>query len=221
MNINPVSMPRSVLHEYGIEEEMLRLLPFGNGLINNTWKIEIPGREFILQRINESVFKEPQKIATNIRLIADYLAAHQPDYLFVAPVVSNDGHDMVKHRESGFYRLFPFVSESYTRDVVETPDQATEAAIQFGRFTRLLAGFDAGQLHITIPDFHNLAYRFSEFRHAIEHGNRRRVYEAEDLVKYLLRNADIVTVYRNITKDPGFRIRVTHHDTKISNVLFD
>ncbi|RYF97854.1 MAG: aminoglycoside phosphotransferase family protein, partial [Chitinophagaceae bacterium] len=216
-----IAMPRSVLQEYGIEEEMLRLIPFGNGLINNTWKIEIPGREYILQKINQAVFKQPEQIAANIRMIADYLAEHHPEYHFVAPVMSNDGRDMVQNKESGFFRLFPFVSDSHTVDVVETPEQAGEAAMQFGRFTRLLSGFDATKLHTTIPLFHDLAYRYDKFLEAIQNGNRRRVYEAEDLIKYLLRNSGIVNEYKKITTDPGFRLRVTHHDTKISNVLFD
>ena len=31
---------------------------------------------------------------------------------------------------------------SHTKEVVETPDQAYEAAVQFGRFTRLLSNMD-------------------------------------------------------------------------------
>jgi Ser/Thr protein kinase RdoA (MazF antagonist) len=224
MNIDKNSipvMPRSVLHEYGIEEDMLRLIPYGNGLINNTWKIEVPGREFILQKINTGVFKDPQKLAINIRLIADHLKSYFPDYAFVAPVPSNEGQDMVNSDGSGVFRLFPFVSDSHTSDVVNTPAQAYEAAAQFGRFTRLLDGFNPSLLHTTIPFFHDLGYRYDRFREAIQNGNRRRVFEAEDLIKTLLKHADIVEEYRRIIRDPGFRLRVTHHDTKISNVLFD
>ena len=216
-----MNMPRSVLHEYGIEEDMLRLIPFGNGLINNTWKIEVPGREFILQKINQSVFKEPQLIATNIRLIAGYLQTHYPDYPFVSPVVSNDGKDMIVNEHADFFRLFPFVSDSHTTDVVSSIQQAREAATQFGRFTRLLSGFDASKLNITIPYFHDLGYRYDRFLKIIPEGNRRRAFEAEDLIRFLIRNSAIVAEYRRITSDPAFKLRVTHHDTKISNVLFD
>jgi Ser/Thr protein kinase RdoA (MazF antagonist) len=37
----------------------------------------------------------------------------------------------------------------------------------------------------------------------------------------LLSKSYIVEVFRKIKADPLFRTRVTHHDTKISNVLFD
>ncbi|MET0299657.1 MAG: aminoglycoside phosphotransferase family protein [Flavitalea sp.] len=214
-------MPRSVLHEYGIEEEMLRLIPYGNGLINNTWKIEIPGREYILQKINQAVFREPGLIAANIRSIADYLAEHHPGYQFVSPVQSNSGNEMTTGTGSALFRLFPFVSDSHTVDVVTTPGQAYEAASQFGKFTKLLSGFDARKLRITVPHFHNLAFRYEQFQHALQNGNRRRIFQSEDLIKHLLKQKDIVAEYKKIKTDPEFRIRVTHHDTKISNVLFD
>ena len=214
-------MPRSVLHEYGIEEDMLRLIPYGNGLINLTWKIEVPGREFILQKINTAVFREPQKVAGNIRQIADYLKTYFPEYPFVAPVLSDEGKDMINTDGENFYRLFPFVTNSHTIDVVHTPAQAFEAAKQFGKFTSLLADFNTSLLHTTIALFHDLGYRYDCFRDAIQNGNRRRIFEAEDLIKTLIKHADIVEEYRRIAIDPGFRLRVTHHDTKISNVLFD
>ena len=132
-------MPRSILPAFGLEENSLRVEAFGNGLINNTWKIEVPGRQFILQKINQSVFKEPELIATNIRLIAGYLQTHYPDYPFVSPVDSNDGKDMIVSEHADFFRLFPFVSDSHTTDVVSSIQQAREAATQFGRFTRLLS----------------------------------------------------------------------------------
>ncbi|RYY19210.1 MAG: aminoglycoside phosphotransferase family protein [Chitinophagaceae bacterium] len=218
-------MPRAVLEEYGIEENMLRIIPFGNGLINNTWKIELPGREFILQRINTEVFKDPQKIAGNIRRIGDYLKTSYPEYTFVSPIPNKEGRDMIKsngaEKDAGYYRLFPFVPGSHTSDVVLTPELAFEAASQFGRFTRLLAGFNPSLLSTTIPKFHDLGYRYDQFREAIKKGNRRRILEAETLIKTLTKHADIVKEYRRIMDDPGFRLRVTHHDTKISNVLFD
>jgi Ser/Thr protein kinase RdoA (MazF antagonist) len=122
---------------------------------------------------------------------------------------------------SGYYRLFPFITGSHTIDVVETPEQAGEAAIQFGRFTRLMMGLDPMQLHETIPGFHDLGLRYEQYLHAVRNGNRRRVLDAEDLVKKIGKHSGIVNDYIGIRKNPEFKLRVTHHDTKISNVLFD
>jgi len=99
--------------------------------------------------------------------------------------------------------------------------QAYEAAKQFGRFTKLLCHFPCEQLHITLPDFHNLSLRYQQFEKAIAEGNTARIKEAAATIEFLKNNRSIVDTSERIQKNPAFKKRVTHHDTKISNVLFD
>jgi Ser/Thr protein kinase RdoA (MazF antagonist) len=214
-------MLTSLLGEYGFDEKKINVVPFGNGLINHTWKVEAGDKTFILQRINDVVFRNPQDITANIRLMADYLHEHHPEYLFVAPVRSANGDDMIFKESEGYFRLFPFVKNSHTIDVVATPDQAYEAAIQFGRFTRLLFGIAMEKFTITIPGFHDLGLRYRQFTAAFQNGNKDRISASKELTRAILSQTDIVSVYEKIKTDPDFTVRVTHHDTKISNVLFD
>jgi Ser/Thr protein kinase RdoA (MazF antagonist) len=133
-------------------------------------------------------------------------------------VVTVTGDELVK-TNGGYYRMFPFIVHSHTIDVVEKPQQAYEAAKQFGRFTKLLSGFDASKLKITLPDFHNLLLRYQQFELALEAGNPERIKQSADLIAAIKQNRRIVEEYE-ICKEK-FGLRVTHHDTKISNVLFD
>ncbi|MEJ7671261.1 MAG: hypothetical protein WKF59_00685 [Chitinophagaceae bacterium] len=48
---------------------------------------------------------------------------------------SVDGKDLIKSKEE-YFRIFPFVKNSHTIDVVQKPEQAYEAAKQFGKFTK-------------------------------------------------------------------------------------
>ncbi len=211
-------MIEEVLNQFNISAESVE--PLGNGLINRTWKVCTQDKSFVLQRINDNVFHEPQHIAENIRLIADYLHQHHPEYLFVTPHQKPNGEDFVV-TEEGFFRMFPFIPRSHTIDAVQTPQQAYEAAKQFGKFTRLLADFDAGKLKITIPDFHNLSLRYQQFLCALKNGNPERVQQSRELIRDINNHADIVQHFEQIEINLEFRLRVIHHDTKISNVLFD
>lgn len=190
------------------------------GLINATWKVNDGHGEYILQRINHGVFKSPEKIDDNITRIANYLKEHHPDYYFVSPRAGKGGRTLV-HTDEGCFRLMPFVKDSVTLHTVTQPNQAYEAARQFGKFTKLLSGFDARTLQITIPDFHNLSLRYEQFETALAKGNRRRIEETREMIDILKEYRWIVNEFEAIRKNPDFRIRVTHHDTKISNVLFD
>jgi Ser/Thr protein kinase RdoA (MazF antagonist) len=214
-------MLKEILAQYGINEESLQLMQFGTGLINNTWKVTSPERNYILQKVNAVVFKEPEAIGFNLDLIAGYIKQQEPAYEFVAPLRASNGHTLLYKEGEGYFRLFPFIADSHAKDVVNTAAQAFEAAQQFGRFTQVLAGMDSRQLKIPIPLFHDLTLRYNQFLLAIKNGNKLRIEEAEALINILMGYTDIVTTYEAIKSNPQFRIRVTHHDTKISNVLFD
>jgi len=220
MNDQPV-MFLNVIAAYGLQEEECTITPFGTGLINHTWKISCGSNDYILQQINQDVFGQPAFIAENIDALARYLQRHFPEYLFVRPLPTLDDRSLVHDPATGYFRLTPFVKGSHTHDVAEASLLAYEAALQFGRFTKLLAGFPADRLHITLPDFHNLSLRYRQFTDALVHGNPGRIAEAGDLIGLIRTFQPILTEFESIRNDPGFRLRVTHHDTKISNVLFD
>jgi Ser/Thr protein kinase RdoA (MazF antagonist) len=198
-----------------------RITEFGNGLINHTWRVSSEKGDFILQKVNDGIFTDPFLIAENIEAIGAWLGTHYPDFLFPRPLRSLDGRPMIYLEKEGYFRMFPFIPNSSTIDVVDTPEQAYEAARKFGEFTRLLSRFPIDRLGTTLPDFHNLPLRYHSFRESLRKGNPQRITKAAGLIDYLDSVSDIVTTYKKITTDPAFHRRVTHHDTKISNVLFD
>ena len=198
-----------------------KIEPLTSGLINSTWKVTDGESEFILQRINNQVFKKPYDLAANISMIEAYLKEHAPQYLFVASISTVDHQDVFYDKNEGYFRLFPFIKGSHTISVVSSPEQAFEAAFHFGKLSRLLAGFDATKLHITIPDFHNLSLRYRQFEDALMKGNRDRIKQSQSLIDSIKKQSHIVAEFEKIKKNKNVKLRVTHHDTKISNVLFN
>lgn len=209
---------KNILMPFGFDEKECNITPFGNGLIHSTWQVETKNKKYILQRINDSIFKKPEDIAVNIRMVGSYLKKYFPGYLFVLPLQAMDGSDLVKAGE-GYYRMFPFVEASHTIDVVVNTKQAYEASKQFGRFTKRLSGFDASKLKITLPDFHDLTLRYQQFENALQSGNADRIRPSASLISFIKENKNIVDEFEVLKCHS--KIRCTHHDTKISNVLFD
>ena len=208
-----------LLAMYGMQPEETTVQPFGSGLINSTWIVTNNGNKYILQKINKAVFTRPDEIDRNIHAIDNYLTNRHPSYTFITPLPAFNGKTLVQY-EDEYYRLFKFIpSTTY----LSTPDAsvAFEAARQFGMFTKILSAFNANILQETIPHFHDIDLRYSQFQQAIEHGNRERIRQSAELIASLQRYENIVSVYNEIRKNSSFKKRVTHHDTKISNVLFD
>lgn len=214
-------MLKEILSQYNIPVEPLQISRFGTGLINHTWKVVSPDRNYILQKLNPVVFNEPQDIAFNLDTIARYIQQHHTAYEFVAPLMAKNGRTLLYKEGEGYFRLFPFIADSHAIEVVSNAGQAFEAALQFGRFTNVLAGMDSTQLKTTIPFFHDLSLRYEHFLLAIKQADKQRLATAENLIKTLIGHAAIVTTFEGIKKNTQFKLRVTHHDTKISNVLFD
>lgn len=210
----------AVLQKFGIPSDAL-MIPITSGIINKTWKVSSTKGNFILQQINNHVFINPELIHGNIAAIAAYLKKNYSNYLFPSPVLNTEGTQLLKETDSSYFRVFPFIEGTHTIDVVENPKQAFEAAEQFGRFTAYLGGFDCTKLKITIPDFHNLSYRYRQFQDALTAGNSERIRSEKNLIGKLEKMNFLVKQYDAITQNPSFKKRVTHHDTKISNVLFN
>ena len=188
------------------------------GLINSTYSIETNNGDYILQSINHSVFKSPSSIDDNINAISNYLIKNNPSYLFSHLVPTLNGNTLVQW-EGGYYRAFHKV-EGYALSVLENENQVEQAAMQFAGFTHVLKNFEASQLKDTLPDFHNLHLRYHQFSEAIIKGNAQRIVETKEAISFLADHKKYVDVYSRFIHHSEVKKRVTHHDTKISNVLF-
>jgi thiamine kinase-like enzyme len=210
-------VPITILQQYALEAAQLS--PLGTGLINATWLATLPhGQRFVLQRINTHIFRQPQDIDHNLQELGCYFREQHPQYCFTQPIASRTGETMVQ-ADGDWYRLFAYIDGSHTVDVVQTPAQAYEAARQFGQFTYLLKDFDANKLKITLPDFHNLPLRYNQFQTALQTATPQRLQTAATAIRQTQQYNDILHQYQQLL--PQLKTRVTHHDTKISNVLFD
>lgn len=213
----------SLLAQYGFAAGSYTLHPTGSGLINLTLLVtpNNGGKKYIFQQINTSVFKTPEAIGQNIHNIAAFLGKHHPAYMFLDALPALNGARVVYDANGGAYRMFPFAEGCVGYDRLETPDLARRAAAAFGQFTMLLNDYPAETLHSTLQDFHNLSLRYRQFEQALIKGNKERIGQTKEIARQLIGLSGIEATYSDICTNPQFRKRVTHHDTKISNVLFD
>lgn len=209
-----------VLAAFGLDPSTHTATPFGSGHINRTWLVTSAGggQGVVLQQINTQVFKRPEVIASNMRLTGSYLRRNAPDYRFLNALTSLDGRDMIFEGGSA-WRALPYIHGTISLDKADTPRQAFEAARQFGAFARATAGMPLEAIEPSIPDFHNLALRQSQFEGAVDGAQPDRKDAARDLIDAFNRRADIVGQYARAKRE--LPDRLMHHDTKMANVLLD
>lgn len=213
-----------ILEGFGLDYNDYHIESYGSGLINNTFRLENKkgdkDHDLILQRINTHVFKEPYIIVKNHRKAADYLAEHFPEYFFLKPVPAADGKDLVEF-SGDYWRMLPYVAHTHSVNEADNPTQAYEAAKQFGKLANNLSGIEMGDLKPTIPNFHNLTLRYSDFQTAVNNSDTERRDKAEEIIDTFERYSEIPITYEELKTDNDFPDRLMHHDTKINNVLLD
>jgi Ser/Thr protein kinase RdoA (MazF antagonist) len=199
--------------------EVLGHEPIHQGLINSTYSIQTTTGEFIFQSINHNVFKTPKAIDNNINAISAYIKKHQENYLFTHLVPTQNGKTLIEW-EGGYYRAFHKL-EGYALSVLDNEHQVEEAAKQFAQFTLVLKHFDVNALQDTLTQFHDLNLRYHQFTEAIQNGDAKRIAATQEAIGFLKAHKNLVAIYDNFIHHQEVKKRVTHHDTKISNVLFN
>ena len=209
-----------IIQSFGLNPDSYKVQPIGTGHIHKTYKL-VGNPGYILQQVNKQVFKQPEIIASNLRLAADYLKLNFPAYPFLSVIPSSDHSEMVYDPEGYPWRLFPYRENTITLDQVNTAREAFSAAHEFARLTRYLDKIDVTQFRETIPQFQDLTLRYKQFEMVLAQATSERREIAARLIDSCHSFYPLVTHYQDLISDGSLRLRIVHNDTKINNILFD
>jgi hypothetical protein len=183
---------------------------------------------YIHQKINRSVFKKPAALMKNVMRVTTHIrkkleAQNVPDVTrrSVIVVPTRDGKSFYRSADGECWRTFVFVEGARTFEAVESPRQAWQAGRAFGKFQSLLVDLPGERLIETIPDFHNTRKRFTALQKAIEADPFNRAQTASPEIDFALKRECLVDVILNAMMKGRMPERITHNDTKFSNVMLD
>lgn len=218
--VNPMD---EVMKAFAIE---FTVDPYGDGHINDTYVADSRPR-YILQRINTSIFTNPQKLMENIDSVTMHLRriiianGGNPDRETLTVIRTTDNKLFYESADGSCYRMYKFIDNTITLNLPENPHQFETSARAFGKFQNMLADFDASSLSETIPDFHHTPKRTANLVKAMEENLAGRKEEVADIYDAYLRFANDCAIITNDLESGAIPKRVTHNDTKLNNVLFD
>ena len=201
---------------FDIDGDPISISPLGNGLINNTYLALTDKEKYVMQKINTAVFTDPVGVMDNIFAVTEHIKKRGGVTLDF--VKTKDG-GFYSDTEEGFFRLYKFMDNSKSYDVIDAP-LFEKGAEEFGKFQYYLSDFDASLAKETIKDFHNTAARVDRFRRRLTIDEFSRAAECEHLTKRLLELAPLGEAIVKALENGEIPTRVVHNDTKISNVLF-
>ena len=89
-----------------------------------------------------------------------------------------------------------------------------------GRFQSQLSDFTT-PLHETIKGFHNIRHRFEQWDASVAADAAGRVVELQTEIGWIESRREKMLTFWSLVEDGTIPTRVTHNDTKLSNILFD
>ncbi len=200
----------------------LTITPYGDGHINDTYLVN---GKYIMQGINTSIFKNPQRLMENIVMVTEHLKEKiikkggNPLNETLTVVRTRDGKIMEMGEDGRAYRVYVFiVSDSYNN--TDSAELVYNEARAFGEFHKQLADFDASRLFEVIPDFHNTKKRFETFLSKVEEDKYNRRESVKEEIDFFISRREYTSRVVDILGTDEMPLRVTHNDTKLNNILF-
>ena len=207
------------LKQFAIKESVVGYFPLGNGHINVTYFVMTKNKKcYVLQKINNNVFKDVDQLMNNIYLTTNFLVKKGYETLELVPTKNSrlyyqDGDD--------YYRVYTYIDDVICYEGVDDLDAVYNTAKAFGRLHKSLFEFDAQSLYEVIPNFHNTEKRYQTLLKSEHDDVCHRVSTCLEEIKALDEHADKYSLFNELIKKGEVKIGVTHNDPKINNVLFD
>jgi Ser/Thr protein kinase RdoA (MazF antagonist) len=187
--------------------------PFGGGHINETFLATTEAGDYVVQRINRSVFHDPLMLVDNVATVSTHLQG-----AFVPEPVAVRGGGWLVHRGEDAWRAWRRVVGAETI-AVPTPARVRSAAHLLGRFHAGLAELPPDRVGEVLPDFHAPARRLTLLQEIVAADPRGRVRGVNDVVAAAFAAAPLAEIAGVLV--PRVPRRVAHNDAKLDNVLFD
>ncbi|MGN1411356.1 MAG: phosphotransferase enzyme family protein [Oscillospiraceae bacterium] len=177
-----------------------------SGHINRTFKVYTQDGNYIMQYINGEVFSSVESIMSNISVVCD--AFKRRGIPILEYLTTKDGNTYAITTDNEYIRMCRYIENSISLDFSNDLECICNAGVGFGQFCYNLSNVDSSKIANTIPNFHNTEYYLN------------RVLNYKDIPKNIdsiLKDIYMLREFSKVTQ--SMNKRVTHNDTRFSNIL--
>lgn len=217
-----------IVSHFDIEGIVAAIEPMGAGFINDTLKVRTAGStpDYILQRKNRNIFPDVPAMMENIVAVTGHIrrkvveAGGDPAREVLNVVFTTDGLPYWRTPAGDYWTMCLFIDGSVTYDRADTPQLAYKGGEGIGKFQSQLADFNR-PLAETIKGFHNIRWRFDQWDECLARDAAGRRASVAREIEWIESRRGEMSSFWALVENGTIPMRVTHNDTKISNILFD
>ncbi|GAB6120176.1 phosphotransferase enzyme family protein [Dysgonomonas termitidis] len=213
---------------FAFDGPVKEIRPLGEGLINDTFFVETVGDnpDYILQKKNKNIFKDIPAMMDNIHKVTTHLKEKiirqggDPlrEALTITPTTDNKLYYLDEDGE--YWAACLFIDNTIAYEYADSPELAAQGGRGIGKFQALLADMKEPLADI-LPGFHNMKFRFQQWNEILMKDPAGRKKKVLKEIEWIESRRDEMLALWNKFESGELPVRVTHNDTKISNILFD
>lgn len=223
--------------QFDVAGRLVTVEPTGDGNVNDTYlaifRTTFSEERIIVQRINKRVFKRPEFIMQNMRVLTEHVhrrieeEADTSDRIWQLPRVipAKDGNDFVLDEAGEYWRAITLIASAHSFGQVQSMEHAHEAGFVLGQFQRLISDLEVTKLHDTLEGFHITPGYLKVLDNALEteDGQKRlkASLEAQRCYQFVQKRREWCSVLEQAKAKGEICLRPTHGDPKISNIMID
>lgn len=228
-----------IVRMFSTEGAVTGIRPLGPGYINDTFIVTTSGGpRYILQRKNHNVFPDIPGMMQNIDAVTSHLKKkveeeggdplreamtvirRERDTMTPEQEQSMAGDLYFRDGRGNYWTMTLFIEGSVSYEKADTPELAYKGGLGIGKFQTRLADF-TGRLNETIKGFHDIRWRFRQWDEAIARDAAGRAASVHEETAWIESRRKEMLDFWSLVETGTIPVRVTHNDTKISNILFD
>jgi Ser/Thr protein kinase RdoA (MazF antagonist) len=222
---------KNIFERFSTEGTFESAATFGSGHIHDTYLVktaETDKDDYILQRLNNHIFKNIPQLQSNIERVTGHLRSK----IILIPgsdikreclnlVNSREGKSSIIDDEQSYWRMYLYITDHKSFNIVDSSDKAFEGGKAIGRFQAMLSDMGGEPLFETIPWFHDIGRRLETFYSKVKTDPVKRVESVKNEISFVTKRAEEMKIILRLGREGRIPLRITHNDTKFNNVLFD
>ncbi len=220
-----------IVDKFAIRGQVTSITQMNNGYINLTYKVETLSdtghvHKYVLQKINNNVFKDVEALMDNYKLITERLYGKlRLDELQEKGAVqtlrpTKDGRSYLSD-DSGCWRMLTYFDNVYSMDIPKNTEVFARAGFAFGNFLKAAEDISINDIKIVIPDFHNTKSRYKDLESAIQVYKDGRVKDVQNEIDFIRTRSDKFGLISDALEKGEIPTRICHNDCNLNNILFD
>lgn len=225
-----------IARKFNVPGRLAFIRQHGSGNVNDTYlavfRTAFSEQRFILQRIRKLIFPEPEAIMRNMRVITDHChrkieaVADDADRIWQLPKIieTHEGTDFVMDENGDLWRAITQIAGASTHEKVRNVEHAREAGYVLGHFQKMISDIPIEKLAYALPGFHVTPGYLAKMDAALatDMGQARMASpDARRCLKFIQERRELCHVLRNALDAGELKLRPTHGDPKVGNIMID